>query len=388
MEFLNRISTAHNVEDIIKELTLDIQGPYDLGILFFSQYPYPRLQEILKGITQKIPILNVLGCTCAGIIGSHEEVEERRGVSLLLARLPDVKITPFSLNQSRLLELEKEQDWYDFFNIFPNENPVFLTLPDPFQFDTNRFLKKLKNAYPQSPVIGGLASAAMQASGNTLILNDQLFHEGLIGLSLTGNVRVDTVVSQGCRPLGQTYIVTKAQDNIIYELGGRPFLETLRQVFTKASDRDKLLAQEAIFVGIAMDEYKHEYKRGDFLIRMVLKIDPQTGAGLIGDHIKTGQTVQFHVRDAQSATEDLNALLTLQVNTNASRPKGALVFSCNGRGKHLFKEQNHDIRIIQTHLGPIPAAGFFCAGEIGPVVGQNFLHGFTDSLALFYPRKD
>jgi small ligand-binding sensory domain FIST len=255
-------------------------------------------------------------------------------------------------------------------------------------FNMNLFLELIKEAYPQAPIIGGLASAATQPNKNTLILDDESCTEGLIGIVLNGNIRVDTVVSQGCRPIGETYIITKAENNIIYELAGKNFTQILQETLEKAPEQDRLLAQEAIFLGIAINEYIHEYKRGDFLIRGLMGIDQKTGAGIIGDYIQAGQTIQFHVRDAQSATEDLNELLTRQQkNEKSQKPKGALVFSCNGRGEYLFQQKNHDINIIQKHIGPVPAAGFFCAGEIGPIGGNNFLHGFTDSIGLFYPKN-
>ncbi len=163
-------------------------------------------------------------------------------------------------------------------------------------------------------------------------------------------------------------------------------MDVLQDVLHMTPARDKLLAQESLFVGIAMNEYRHEFKRGDFLIRGLVGIDRNLKAGAIADYIRPGQTIQFHVRDSQAATEDLQELLSLKRNQFKERPKGALVFSCNGRGQNLFKEKNHDIRLIQQYLGPVPAAGFFCAGEIGPVCQTNFLHGFTNSIALFYSK--
>jgi len=238
------------------------------------------------------------------------------------------------------------------------------------------------------PLVGGLASAASGAGGNVLMMDGDVYQEGLIGICLTGNVRVETIVSQGCRPIGETYIVTKAQRNIIYELAGRPFYQVMEEMLKKCTEHDRNLAREAIFIGIAMNEYRDEFKRGDFLIRGVLGVEPKSGAGVVGDHMHVGQTVQFQLRDAKTAHEDLHELLKLyKAQQQAIPAQGALVFSCNGRGINLFKEPDHDIKIIRYHLGPLPAAGFFCAGEFGPVSGINFLHGFTNSIAVFYPRE-
>ncbi len=387
MQFISKTSYATDSHKIIEDLTSDLTDPFDLGIIFISSFNKVSVDEIVMLLKKRLRCNLLLGCTCAGVIGSEEEIERKPANVLILANFPGVKITPFSIQQSELEVLENKESWYNFFEIYPSENPIFITLPDPFTFDMNRFLQWINQSYPRCPVIGGVASGGFQQGENGLILNDEQLDNGMVGIVLTGNVAVETIVSQGCRPIGETFIVTKSQENIIFDLGGKPFLEILQEVLHKASARDKLLAQETIFVGIAMNEYQHQFKRGDFLIRGLVGLDRKTGAGAIADVIKTGQTVQFHVRDAQTATEDLSELLTALTAQNKEKPKGALVFSCNGRGENLFRTRNHDIKLIQQHLGPIPAGGFFCAGEIGPVCQDNFLHGFTDSIALFYPKR-
>jgi small ligand-binding sensory domain FIST len=386
MQFISRMTEALDQEQILKDLTEGISGQFDLGILFITPWqPYDPV-ELYNNVAKKIGIRRFLCCTCAGIIGTEREIEGRPAGSLLLARLPNVTIHPFYINQVELEGLQTPETLYNFFEIYPNESPCFLVLPDPFAIDTNRFLKVLNDAYKGSSIVGGLASAASGPQENILILDGQVYQEGLMGVVLSGSIKIETVVSQGCRPFGETFIVTKAKDNIIHELAGQPFYKVLESVLKSGTDYDRHLAREAIFVGIAMNEYQQEFKRGDFLIRPVMAIDPNNGAGAIGDYISVGQTVQFHLRDAKTANEDLHELLKSQRIKTDQTPQGALVFSCNGRGLGLFKEHNHDIRIIQQHLGPVPAAGFFCAGEIGPVAGINFLHGFTNSMALFYAK--
>ena len=387
MQFKSQISTAQDCQTAANELTGDNTGMFDLGIVFASPSANYTTKELLGSINQKISIRNTIGCTCAGIIGSKDEIERRSAAVLFLADLPDVRILPFSVNQTQLEGLKTQEDWYRYFEIYPNENPVFIALPDPFQFDADRFLDGLNMAYPKCPVVGGLASAATSPGENTLILNGEEYNDGLIGVVLTGNIRVNTVVSQGCKPIAKTFIVTKADGNVIYSLAGRPFIEVLKEVLAHLPANDQVLAQEAIFVGIDINEYQHDFKRGDFLIRGLMGIHKETGAGVVADYVQAGQTVQFHLRDAKSASDDLHELLTSQKNKDQShKPCGALVFCCNGRGEFLFHQKNHDIEIIQQYLGPIPAGGFFCAGEIGPVGENNFLHGFTNSIALFYPR--
>ena len=386
MEFINRISESDNQQQVIADLLMGVEGEFDLGILFVCPWPPYEPVELFQALKANGRMRHLICCTCAGIIGGEREIEGRPSASLMLMRLPQVKITPFAVSQPVLEGIKSKEDWYNFLDVYPNERPSFFVFADPFAFDGNTFLAGMNLAYPGMPIVGGLASATGDPGENMLILDGEVMTNGLVGVCLTGNLKVETVVSQGCRPIGDTFIVTKAHRNIIYELAGRPFYKVLEEVLNNGTDFDRHLAHEAIFMGIAMNEYTEKFKRGDFLIRGVLGVDPESGAGAVGDHMHVGQTVQFHLRDAKTANEDLHALLKeYKVKKQSTAAHGAFVFSCNGRGINLFKENDHDIRIIQHHLGPIPAAGFFCAGEIGPVGNTNFLHGFTNSMALFYP---
>jgi small ligand-binding sensory domain FIST len=388
MEFINRLTEAGKQPQIIDDLLAQVEGDFDLGILYTCPWSPYDPQELFNAVKSRGRVRHLICCTCAGTIGSEREIEGRPSASLMLMRLPAVKIVPFAISQPVLEALKSKEDWYNLLEIYPNENPSFIVFADPFSIDSNGFLSGMNQAYPGRPMVGGLASAAAGPDENILILDDQVMREGLVGVALSGNIRVETVVSQGCRPVGETFIVTKAVRNIIYELAGRPFYKVLEEVLNKGTEYDRHLAHEAVFVGIAMNEYKDTFKRGDFLIRGVLGVEPKSGAGVVGDQMEVGHTVQFHLRDAKTANEDLHELLKqYKLKKQPVAAHGALVFSCNGRGINLFKERDHDIRIIQHHIGPVPAAGFFCAGEIGPVGGINFLHGFTNSMALFYPTS-
>jgi small ligand-binding sensory domain FIST len=389
MKIISRISQNAQLDLLVSDLTKDLKEHCDLGLLFISSFNKDDTIKIASAIRSRLNVKHFLACSCAGIIGSDVEIEREPACSLILAHLPKVNVSPFYLDQSQLDQLKTKEDWYDWLDVYPNENPYFLIFPDPFLIDMNQCITGINRAYPLCPVVGGMASGGMEAKDNTLVINDRIFDEGVIGLSLTGDIHIETIVSQGCRPIGQTYIVTKGEGNVIYELAGRPLVEILEEVLTSAPTRDKVLAEEAIFVGIAMDEYKHQLKRGDFLIRLLMGIDEQSGAGVVADLVRVGQTVQFHIRDAISATEDLHELLRIQRSGHAldTVPHASLIFNCNGRGEGLFREKNHDIHIIQSYIGNLPYAGFFAAGEIGPVGGKNFIHGFTSSIALIYPKS-
>lgn len=388
MEFISRLANTTEKHKIVDQLLAGVSGDFDLAVLFVvPSGPYDA-KTLYQQIENRVKIRNFLCCTTAGVIGNQHELEGIPSASLMLARLPDVAVKPFYIDQNQLDAFQNPEDIYEFFEVYPHEKPAFLVLTDPFLMNPNQFLERMNGAYPRCSVVGGLASAGSQERENVLIVNNKMYDEGLTGVVLTGNIEVETVVSQGCRPVGDTFIITKAQENVIHELAGRPFYDVIKEVLEAATPRDRGLAQEAIFVGIAMNEYKHQFKRGDFLIRGVMGIDPETGAGAVAEYVHVGQTVQLHLRDAQAAQEDLTELLLAhKEDLNTRHLKGAFVFSCNGRGEGLFREKDHDIKMIQRHIGPVPAAGFFCAGEIGPVAGVNFLHGFTSSITLIYAPK-
>ncbi|MCA9402994.1 MAG: FIST C-terminal domain-containing protein [Candidatus Omnitrophica bacterium] len=383
MEFASRTAVTGDMSQIVDELCIDAEKDFDIGLLFISAQLDEHIRDIERAVADRLPVSHLLACSCAGIIGSEREVEGAPAASLFLAKLPGVRCRTFHIEQEHIEQLNSSEDYYEMLEVYPNENSVFVLIPDPYQIDLNTFLEGMNEAYAGRPLVGGLASGSTQANGNVLIVNGEVHNRGMIGMALCGDIHIDTIVSQGCKPIGETYIVTKADKNIIYEVAGKTFLDILRQVFLDLNETERQLMQQALLVGIAMDEYTHDFGRGDFLVRPVIGIDQESGAVGIGDRIRAGQTIQLHLRDVKTAAEDLTELLKKFKKKRPSDNRGALVFSCNGRGEGLFGEPDHDITLIQKHLGPIPAAGFFCAGEIGPIGGKNFIHGFTDSIVVF-----
>jgi small ligand-binding sensory domain FIST len=260
-------------------------------------------------------------------------------------------------------------------------------LGEPFSFPADTLLERLNDDQPGIPVLGGMASAAHAPGQNCLWLNDQVHSQGAVAVLLHGNISIQSVVSQGCRPIGQTFVVTKAERNLIYELGGVPAMQRLQEVAESLAPEELQLINRGLHVGRVTSEYQENFARGDFLIRNVVGHDRENGALAVGDYIRVGQTVQFHVRDADTADEDLRALLAAAPASDAAHSTGALLFTCNGRGTRLFDQPHHDASVVAELLNAPPVAGFFAQGEIGPISGKNFLHGFTASLAVFSPLK-
>ena len=357
----------------------------DLVCLFFSPHYANASSDLVETLNRQLAPRVMVGCMGEGVIGPSEEYENASVVTLWAAQLPMVRLVPFHLTFH-----EKETQASYLLEGWPqelealSERPTFLVFADPFSTPIEEVFEKMDERCPCAPAIGGIASGGTDLGENRLVFNGTIVKEGLVGVALWGPVWIRTLVSQGCQPIGERYVVTKAERNIMYELGGVPTLERLQETLQRLGpERGKQVAM-AVQVGVAFDEQRERFDRGDFLIRGLLGADQRSGGVAISDIVKEGQTVQFHVRDPMAASEDFNLLLAQDRRDYPNSPlKSALLFSCNGRGRRFFAEPNHDISALQRQAEGIPVAGFFAAGEIGPVGGKNFIHGYTASVALF-----
>lgn len=343
----------------------------DLVMLFASPHHIGAMEDIASSIRGLLDPTVLLGGSAGAVIGGGREVEDSPALSLFAARLPATLLTPVRLEVVPTPDGPSLVGWPD------HPDGTMLLLADPFTFPADAFLDRVNEDLPKLQIIGGLASAAMQPGGNRLVLDDQITDSGAVGVVLSGGVEIRTVVSQGCRPVGKPYVVTRSDRNFILELGGKSALQRLQETATAANDEERELMRRGLQIGCVVDETRLEFTRGDFLVRGVVGADQRSGAIAVGDNVPVGRTVQFQVRDAGSADEDLRDLLT------SAEADAAILFTCNGRGQRLFGEADHDAGVVDQLLGPLPLAGCFCAGELGPVGTRNFLHGFTASLALF-----
>lgn len=357
---------------------LDGASP-DLVCLFIAPQFEPEQREMLDEVVERVGGGAVIGCLAGGVIGGALEVEDEPAVSVWAAALPGGVVRPFRLTFQR----EDEHAVIEGLDELPEgeEDPLLILLADGYSFPADLLLAHLNEAAPGIPVVGGMASAGLEAGRNSLYLDDDIFNDGAVGVIVTG-VAAGAFVSQGCRPVGETYAVTRSEQNVIFELGGQSAMSRVEEMFTGASPRDQVLMRRGLHVGQAIDELKPELGRGDFLIRNVVGIDQASGAIAIGDMVEVGQTVQFQVRDAESAKQDLRVVLERDLVLNEGPVAGALLFSCNGRGRGLFGQAGHDISALRRAYGDVPVAGFFAGGEFGPVGGRNFLHGFTASMLV------
>jgi small ligand-binding sensory domain FIST len=367
--------TAHAVGEVTGAVLERIGERPDLAMMFVTRPHAGALEDAMRTVEEVLHPLVSLGCAAESVLGPHREVEQGAAVALFAGHTgPLVPLvldaTPGPAGGAVALGGWPQE--------IPFEPQALLLVADPYSFPTEAFLQWLDGTHPGLPVVGGMASAARGPGGNRLACGSAVRAGGAVGALLGPGAEVATVVSQGCRPFGHPMVVTAAERTMILELAGRPALDQLATQVRGGLSEDEaaLLEMGGLHLGRVIDEHRQDFGRGDFLVRNVLGADRASGAIAVSDVMAVGTTVQFHLRDAASADEDLHALLA------ARRADAALVFTCNGRGTNLFAQPHHDVGVLAEHLGAVPMAGFFAAGELGPVGGRNFLHGFTASVAL------
>ena len=357
-------------------------SPCDLALVFVSQaWDDFDPAEVHPILAKELAPLHSLGCNASGAIAGRREVEMTPGVAVLAMRLPGVKLHSFSLTPSELKRLEDGKAVVSLLDLYPTDEPKFVAFGDPMSCDVDHLTSLFNEAYPGAPLVGGMSSGPQLKKPSWMLLNGDVVENGVAGMALTGDVVFDVVVAQGCRPIGEPLMITKAEGNLLQELGGRSPLEVLRETLSRCPPEDQRLARHALFAGLVMKEGHSGYKRGDFVIRNLMGFDQDTGALMLGANLRRGQTLQFQLRDAQTSDTDFQALLGVMPEGGSS-PRGALLVSCCGRGEGLYGEPDHDASLVQSMRGPLPLAGFFANGELGPVGGRNYIHGYTSSLVV------
>jgi len=364
-------------------------APVDLVLIFATGEHGEGLRELGRVFRQELAGATVVGCTGGGVLGDGRELESGHGLAVLAGSLPGVQIASAHVPWDRLPGLEDVARWDEMLGLDGEAEPQLVILSDPFTSSPDALLASLDARWPMSPKIGGLASSGREPGENTLWLDDHVYDSGNVVLALTGDVRIDPLVAQGCRPVGDPMFITRCDRHILWELDGRTAVEALDSTFTALSPEDQSRARQALFLGLAMRP-EERYGRGDYLIRHLLGTDAERGLIAVGANLRAGTVAQFHVRDRETSAEDLRLLLygyQAWVDQGRATPAAALLFTCAGRGQRLYGEPDHDSGMIRATLGEqLPLAGFFGAGELGPVQGRTYLHGYTSAVGLIRPR--
>ncbi|NEQ42648.1 MAG: hypothetical protein F6K00_03425 [Leptolyngbya sp. SIOISBB] len=406
MQWVSALSTQVSLEaavqDLVAQVQEQLQSQPDLGLVFISAAYASEFSRLLPLLNEALPLPCLIGCSGGGVVGTPpaspaKEIEQSPGLSLCVASLPGAHVHPFSLTEADLPDLDSPPDaWAEKIGVSPADHPSFILLADPFTAKITELLQGLDFAYPGAVKVGGLASGSGFQRQSGLFLDDTLQTEGVVGVALSGNVTLEAIVAQGCRPIGRPFRIAAGDRNIVLELeecddfGGETQtpLAALQGILQDLSEADRELAQDSLHVGIAQDGFKEHLQPGDFLIRNLLGVDPRIGALAVGDRVRVGQRIQFHLRDARTSADDLETLLTRYRSEHKlaeMAPIGALMFACMGRGEGLYQKPNFDTQLFQEFLGDLPMGGFFCNGEIGPVAGTTFLHGYTSVFGICRP---
>lgn len=376
MPYASSLSTHHDpgvaIGETIGEI-LEVIGPQpDAVVVFISGDLMNHAQEFLAATHQLLQPKTLIGTTAVSVIAGAREVEEQSAVAMWAGKFAG------TVSTVRLEARQTPDRGIEIDELSGADAHTLVLVADPFTFPTELAVDSWSASHPEIQVIGGLASGANAPNRNRFLLDDRIFDTGAVGLLIGGATHVEPLVSQGCRPVGSPLIVTSAEGNLVHELGGKPALRRLEEMFNGLSESEQLLVNQGLHIGRVINEHQADFGTGDFLIRAIMGADQRTGSLAVGDSPPVGSTVQFQVRDAESADEDLRLMVG-----PISSADGALLFTCNGRGSHLFEHPDHDAAIVADLVRREAVAGMFCAGEIGPVGTRSFLHGFTASAALF-----
>lgn len=356
-----RVGTAEAIGSVCEQI-----GSATVGAVFTSGSYNDVLAEATELLGNLSGTDTIIGATACGVLGGSLEIENDSAISIWLGDLPGAHVCRFELlpGEPPILAGVPSAELND-------PRSMMILLADPFSMPTEPLLSSIGERFD---VVGGFASAGRAPNTNSLVLNDSLYHDGAVGISIPMTA-ASTVVSQGCRPIGLPWVVTSAEGPLISALGGKPALERLTQTLDNLSRVERNLAARGLSVGVLKSANAEQFTQGDFLVRSLLGADRSTGAIAVGDAVEVGEVVQFQIRDQQAASDELVRLLP-------QRRASALVFTCNGRGEHMFARANHDAEQISESVNGC-LAGMFCAGEFGPIGGTNALHGFTATAVLF-----
>jgi small ligand-binding sensory domain FIST len=379
----SRVFVGRYSEDAVIGVARDLREQMgtnaSLGFLFVTQEWRPEIEDTLELVRLHGHVPQLVGCSGWGVIGKKREVEGEPGFSLLLLSIPAGSFTVTQIDEKAALESPGPDFWHTSTGVPPSEVRSWIILANPYFGGVETWLEDWSAAYPHVPVLGGLASAR---NAEIFLMRDgDISPAPLLAIALKQGLIVLPLVSQGCRPIGDPSPITKAEENLILEIGNFPAYQALETAFLSIPAEQRVSVRNNLFLGLAVSEYIEDFKQGDFLIRNILGADPQIGALAVGAYPRVGQTVQFQLRDSKSAREDL-ILASEAVKRRMSGPIGILLFSCAGRGRGLFGTSDHDAGTLAYILGDLPLAGFFCNGEIGPVGAKTFLHGYTASAAV------
>ena len=372
------------IRDTATQLRQQLSGKPSFGLVFVTPDYADKAADLLELIRVYGHVPTLIGCSGTGLVATAQEQEEGSGFSLMLVSLPVGKATSFNFTQDNVEAAASPAYWHERTKLKPADVKAWLVFLNPASLNVEMWLKQWNQAYPHVPVFGGMAGGVPGDPEAWIFCDDRVVPGG-VAIALQGDLAVHSVVSQGCKPIGEPLTVTQAERNVLLTLGSRPAYEVLSDVYKELSDTEREQARGHLFAGIAVSEYLEEYKRGDFLVRNIIGADPKSGAVAINAVPRVGQTLQYQLRDSRVASDELRRLLREQAATMDPPPFAGLLCTCHGRGRGLFGGPNHDAGLVNEFYPGLPVTGLFAIVQLGPVGDRSFAHGYTASLALIGP---
>ncbi len=358
-------------------------SPPDLLLLFASPAYGDAYGSLLPAARERTRAGIVIGCSASGLLAGAHEAEDNPGVALMACWLPGATLAPLRIHQEHLDLLDETAPWPGLDDAVAGDITSWLVLAEPYRFDSQAFLRKLQQRFPTADIMGGMASGMVSERRSCVFFDGHWYDEGAVALGIGGGYRLVPHVSQGCEPIGEAWTITGADRNVLLSISNRPALHMLQETISALPDDLRQIAQRNLVVGLAGSEYRDDFQRGDFAIRGILGIDQARGSVAIGGLPRVGQTVQFHLRHAASAHDDLGAMLERALAfPSGATPVAGVLCTCDGRGRALFGVPDHDAGMTSAALGTLPLVGAFCIGEFGPLGSQVALHGFTATLGI------
>lgn len=386
-ECLRTKDLDEGIGTVASKILAEMEGKrIDLVAAFLTPHFTDRFREFPDLVRKELPHNVLIGCSANGVVGGGREIEQGPGLSITAAQLPGIDVSGVSVLPSDLPDLDDPpRTWRDLLGVEHDPSPSFIILGEPFSFNAHETLAGFDYAYPGSIKIGGIAGGARRIGDNILFVNGQVHHEGLAIATLSGPVRLNSLAAHGCRPIGGPMHITRCRDGLLFEVNGTSPLEAVRRLVPGLPEEDRQLLHKALFLGVLNDELATDRMEKEFLIRTLIGQDPDSGAFLVGDRLREGQTIQFHLRDPESSTINLSGRLSTYASEHTDRkPSGALIFINHKRGTALYDRPEHDTRLFREHIGRVPLGGFFGGGEIGPVKGATHLHGHSTVIGMFH----
>ena len=356
--------------------------PPDVVLLFASPAYGEAFDQLLRATRERTRAGILVGCSASGFLAGPDEVEDQPGLALMALWLPGATLAPVRFHQEHLDLLDEPNTWAELHGVNLAGINAWLVFAEPYRVDTHALLQSLQRACPGASIMGGMASGMIAERRSCVFFDGHWYDEGAVALGIGGPYSLRAQVSQGCEPVGETWTITGVDRNVVLGISNRPAVDVLHDTVTALPGNQRQRAQHNLVVGLAVNEYRDAFRRGDFVVRGILGLDPARGAIALGGKPRVGQTLQFHLRDAAAAAADMVAMLERAAPLPGQAPVAALLCTCDGRGHALFGVANHDAGLASRALGKVPLVGAFCIGEIGPLGGQTVLHGFTATLGL------